>query len=133
MANRILTDEGWEGRVRDKLGVTEKELPNAALNQPDVITVAEAKICRALPNYTELTGDDRTFLEAATVCMVALQVIDSMPTRLPARMQGPGMEVEVDIDWQERRRQLETERNDYLEMIQNVTPPPGFRCIGPKG
>lgn len=117
MANRILTEPGWEDRIRDKLGVNDATLPDAVLQSPDVITVAEAKVIAAVPKWQELTGDDRLFLEAATVCMAAIQVIDSMPARLPTRMQGPGMDVTLEIDWKERRAALQAERDEYLGRI----------------
>lgn len=117
MANRILTQDGWEDRVRAKLGVDAETLPDAVLRLPEVITVAEAKVIAAIPHWQELTGDDRVFLEAATVCMAAIQVIDSMPARLPARMSGPGMDVQIEVDWRERRAQLQAERDEYLGRI----------------
>lgn len=120
MANRILTEAGWEDRVRDKVGVDSSYLPDAVLQRPDVITVAEARIIKAVPNYADLTGDDKVFLEAATVCMCAVQVIDSMAARLPSRQKGPGMEVEVEVDWKARKAALEEERQAYLGSISGA-------------
>lgn len=133
MANRILTQDGWEDRIRDKLGVNDATLPDAVLQSPDVIGVAEAKVIAAIPHWQSLTGDDRIFLEAATVCMAAIQVIDSMPARLPIRMQGPGMDVQVEVDWKARRQALEEERNEYLGRIggDNSTGIGGFWLAGP--
>lgn len=120
MANRILTEPGWADRVRDRVGVAPAYLPDAVLKRPEVITVAEARIIKAVPNYADLSGDDRVFLEAATVCMCAVLVIDTMSARLPVREKGPGMEVEVAIDWKARKATLEEERQEHLGSIADV-------------
>lgn len=133
MANRILTEPGWEDRIRVKVGVDEATLPDAVLQSPDVIDVAEAKVIAAIPHWQELTGDDRLFLEAATVCMAAIQVIDSMSVRLPARMNGPGLDVQVEVDWKSRRLSLQEERDEYLGRISGDggTGFGGFWLAGP--
>lgn len=133
MANRILTEPGWEDRIRVKVGVDEAALPDAVLQSPDVIDVAEAKVIAAIPHWQELTGDDRLFLEAATVCMAAIQVIDSMSVRLPTRMNGPGLDVQVEVDWKDRRGALQAERDEYLGRISRDggTGFGGFWLAGP--
>jgi hypothetical protein len=133
MANRILLSVNWEGRVRGKLGVTSADLPDADIDQPEVITVSEAKVIRAVPGYAALTDDDLVFLEAVVVVTCALQVIESMPTRLPTRVKGPSMEIEVTVDWQKRRHDLEGERDTLLGYIEGEDKGIGtFALAGPQ-
>lgn len=133
MANRILTSLDWTDRVRDKVGVDDSHLPDSVLQRPEVITVAEARMIRAIPAWASLVDDDRVFLEAATVAMCAVQVIDSMGARLPKRMKGPDLDIEIEVNWSERKAALEAERNSYLALIdtddQWVS---GFWITGPK-
>lgn len=117
MANLILTAEGWQDRVRNRLGVDEAYLTDADIVQPDIITVAEANIIEQIPGYADLTGSKRTWLEAATVCECAALLCPSMDARLPAREQGPYFTRKVAVDWDEKRQELTTERDGYIGRV----------------
>lgn len=120
MSNRILTAEGWQGRVRDKLGISDAYLPDTTLNQPECITIAEANIIKIVPDYASLSGDDRVYLEAATVCECAVIVCSTMKARLPERTAGPHAQYDVKADWNKRRTELESERNRYLAEVVTI-------------
>lgn len=126
MANLILTAEGWQGRVRNKLGVDEAYLTDADISQPDIITVAEANIIEQVPDYASLTGNNRTWLEAATVCECAALLCPSMAARLPASEQGPHFTREVTVDWDKKRQELEAERDSYIAKIVGLVAVPHF-------
>lgn len=117
MPNLILTTVGWESRIRDKLGVDAAYLPNTVLQQPDVIGVAEAFIIGLVPDYATLTGTDRLWLEAATVCQAAALACPQMPTRLPRSEQTSEFRRENTVDWETRRKELEDERDFNLSQI----------------
>lgn len=117
MANRILTETGWESRVRDKMGIDIAYLPDTVLNQPEIITVAEANIIEQVPDYESLTGDKRVYLEAAVVCECAALLCPSMSARLPKREQGPHETHEVTIDWDKKKAEFEVERDEHIGKI----------------
>lgn len=117
MPNLILTEAGWQQRVRDKLGVEDAYLPDTVIEQPEVITVAEAMIIEQVPDYASLTGTDKVWLEAATICQCAALLCSSMSARLPVREQGPSFTQEVAIDWNKKRDELEDERDIALTRI----------------
>lgn len=117
MANKILTASGWEQRIRDELGVDAAYLSDAALGQPEIIAVAEELIIEQVPNYASLTGTDRVFLEAATVCQCAVLVCPSLPARLPNRSQGPHATHELQTNWERRRAEIEEKRDTYLARL----------------
>lgn len=117
MANLILTADGWQGRVRNRLGVDDTYLTDADIAQPDIISVAEANIIDQVPDYADLTGSKRTWLEAATVCECAALLCPSMAARLPASEQGPHFTREVTVDWDKKRQELEAERDSYIGKI----------------
>jgi hypothetical protein len=117
MANRILTGVGWQGRVRDKLGVDAAYLPDSALEQPDCIDVAEQNIISETPGYATLSDEKTIYLEAATVCECALIVVATMRARLPERTRGPHAEYDVKASWDKRREELMRERTGYLSRI----------------
>jgi hypothetical protein len=121
MANKILKTTGYEVRIRSKMGVDAAYLPDADINQPDIITIAEANIIETVPDYDDLTGDDLVYLEAATVCECAILLCPSMPVRLPAREQGPSFSRDIEVDWDKKKSKLETDRDAYLSRISTVT------------
>lgn len=117
MANRILTAEGWEKRIQDKLGVDPAYLPNEVIGQPDSITIAEANIIAKLPDYSGLVEDAKTYLEAAVVCECASLLCLSMPGRLPVKETGPHESHELAVDWEKKKADLEVERDGYIGKV----------------
>ena len=132
MANKILTAIGWQDRVRSKLGAGSAYLPDADIEQPDIIDVAEANIIKQIPGYATLTGSELVFLEAATVCECAALLCPSMPARMPKKEQGPHFSHELDIDWGKKQADLETERNGFvLKAIGHESSITNFALAGP--
>ena len=131
MPNLILTGVGWQERVRDKLGVKEAYLPDASIDQPDIIGVAEANIIETRPDYESLEGFERIWLESATVCECAVLLCPSMPARLPARTQGPHTTIGIEVDWEKKRAELASERDGLLGRISGYDYFPHFRLSGP--
>src|SRR5690554_6609760 len=128
MTNKILAGEGWQGRVRDKLGVDNAYLPDSALEQPDVITIAEENIISMVIDYEAMEGRDKVYLEAAAVAECAIQVCTTMKARLPSRLSGPHADISVNVDWDKRKEELEVERNSYIARIAGDLPfVPTFR------
>lgn len=117
MANRILTTDGYEERVRSKLGVSEPYLPDNDINQPDCIAVAEANIIAQIPKYNDLEGDARMYLEAAVVCECAILLCPTMAVRLPQKEQGPHETHELAINWDKRKTGLESERDGHISKV----------------
>jgi len=121
MANRILVNEGWEQRIRDKMGVNTPYLPDTVLQQPDIINVAEANIINLIPHYAELKNEEKTWLEAATVCECAILLCAGMAVRLPRQSQGPHAKYEIGVDWDRKKAELQEERNEYLAKIKPMS------------
>jgi hypothetical protein len=125
MANLILTSDGWQDRIRYKLGVHSAYLSDAEIESPEVINVAEGNIVNQLPLYAsyedEPTGDPptfkRTWLEAATVCECASLLCPSMETRLPRSERGPHFSQDSTTDWNQRQTLIENERDGYIDKI----------------
>lgn len=120
MANRILTSEGWQQRIRDIMGVDVAYLPDTAIEQPEVITVAEANVIAQLPDYSTLQGDAKVYLEAAVVCECAQLLCSSMPTRLPAKETGPHESHELTVNWPKKKAELEAERDGYIGKVIGI-------------
>jgi hypothetical protein len=126
MANRILTDVGWEQRIRDKMGVDTAYLPDSAVQQPEIITVAEANIIAQIPDYAILTDDKKAYLEAAVVCECCVLLCPSMAARLPAKEQGPHMGHTLYIDWDKKKAEFADERDGYIGKIITIPFLPHF-------
>jgi hypothetical protein len=117
MANKILTGEGWQGRIRNLLGVDSAFIPDSDIEQPDIVDIAEANIIELVPGYATLTGDKKIYLESATACECAVLACDSMPTRLPTKESGPHATYELSIDWDQKKAELQDKRDVYLSKL----------------
>ena len=115
--NRILTAEGWQQRIRDKMGVFDSYLPDSAVEQPDIIGVAEANVIAQIPDYDTLSGDERVYLETAVVCECCVLLCPSMQARLPIQEQGPATAHRLYVDWEKKQAQYMAERDEYIGKI----------------
>ncbi len=120
MSNKILTAENWQSRIRDSLGVSDSYLPNATIEQPENITIAEASIIGIVPDWEDMEGTDRVYLESAVVMECANILCLSMSARLPDRFSGPHASYELSIDWQEKKKEIVSKRDYYLSKITNI-------------
>jgi len=132
MSNRILTEAGWEKRIQDKLGVDPAYLPDEVIRQPDIIGVAEANIIEQIPDYEELDGDKRTYLESAIVCECCALLSPTMPVRLPRKESGPHASHELGIDWDKKKKDFERERDGYIGKILSTSPLLYFGVTSPR-
>lgn len=123
MANRILTAEGWQARIRSKLGVSEPYLTDADIEYPENITVAETNIIAQLPDYSGLEDDTKVYLEAAVVCECAALICNSLHARLPTKETGPHESHELSADWKKTKDELEAERDEYIGKIIEIAYP----------
>lgn len=117
MANKILTAEGWQQRIRDKMGIDAAYLLDTAIEQPEAITVAETNIIAQIPDYATLTDDKKVYLEAAVVCECCSLLCPSMAARLPKKEQGAHASHELNIDWNKKKTEFEGERDGYIGKI----------------
>ena len=131
MANLILTADGWQKRIQDKLGTDTTYCPDDLVEQPDIITVAEASIIEQVDNYATLTGTDLVWLQAATVCECAALLCPSMKVRMPSREQGPHFTQELTVDWDKKRLDIEDERDRFVAKINDAVTVPRFGLAGP--
>jgi len=117
MTNRILTDEGWQERVREVIGVDQAYLPDSTLEKKDVVDIAESNIIELVPGYETIPDDKRVYLESATVYECAIQVCDSMPARIPLKESGPHVSFELDIDWEKRKADFAEKRDIHISKL----------------
>lgn len=121
MANKILTEDDYESRIRDVLGVDAAYLPNEVINQSDFLTVGELNIIDLVPDYEDKTGNDKIRLVAATICEVARLICPTIPVRLPKTQQGPHGKYDLQsIDWHKKEQELLDKRDTLLgKLIAN--------------
>lgn len=117
MANRILTADGWEERVRRKMGVEIAYLPDSAIQSQDCITLAEANIIAQIPEYSTLDGDLKVYLEYCVILECSILLCSGMPARLPNKETGPHASYELNIDWDKKKTEFEDEREKYIMKI----------------
>lgn len=120
MSNRILTGDNWQERIRDKMGIDAAYLPNSAIEQPDIIQVAEANIISMVPDYEALDGDARLYLENATVLECCILLAPSMAARLPTKSIGPHARYELVINWDQKKAEFIEERNSILNKLAEL-------------
>jgi hypothetical protein len=123
MENRILKNDYWEKRIRDKMGVDDAYLPDDLLNSPDIITLAEANIISQIPDYATLTNDLRVYLEYAVVLECCILLCPSMGARLPKKETGVHASYELGIDWSKKKEEFEEERNQSIgKILEEISP-----------
>lgn len=123
MANRILKNDYWEKRIRDKMGVDDAYLPDDLLNSPDIITLAEANIIEKISDYATLDGDLRVYLEYVVVLECCILLCPSMGARLPKKETGPHGSYELGSDWSKRKTEFEEERNRFIgKILEEISP-----------
>lgn len=123
MANRILKNDYWEKRIRDKMGVDDAYLPDDLLNSPDIITLAEANIIEKISDYATLDGDLRVYLEYAVVLECCILLCPSMGARLPKKETGVHASYELGIDWSKRKAEFEEDRNRFIgKILEEIAP-----------
>lgn len=133
MANKILTEDDYESRIRDVLGVDAAYLPNEVINQSDFLTVGELNIIDLVPDYEDKTGNDKIRLVAATICEVARLICPTIPVRLPRIQQGPHGKHDLQyIDWTKKATELMGKRDVLLSKLKPFTGYSfGFRLTNP--
>lgn len=116
MENRILKEVGWQQRIRDKMGVDDAYLPDSSIEQPDIISVAEANIISLIPGYENIAigGDSRVYLETAVVLECCILLSPSMSARLPKKEGGPHASHELYINWDNKKAEFQEERDSYI-------------------
>ena len=121
ITNRILKNDYWEKRIRDKMGVDDAYLPDDLLNSPDIITLAEANIIEKISDYATLDGDLRVYLEYAVVLECCILLCPSMGARLPKKETGPHGSYELGSDWNKRKavKCRNTIRSNFFKNFTN--------------
>lgn len=117
MDNLILVEAGWQDRVRDKLGVSDVYLPDSAVEQFEAVGLAERYMVMRVPHHADLGADEFRILQSAAVSECARLLCPTMKARLPKRQEGLHMELTLETDWDQRKKELEEERETILSYI----------------
>jgi hypothetical protein len=104
------------------MGVDDTYLPDSIIDQPDIITIAEANIIKQVPNYSTFTGDNLVYLEAVAVLECCILLCPSLAARLPKKEDGAHASFEWNIDWNKKKIEFTGEKDDYISQITGVTP-----------
>ncbi|MCV9947808.1 hypothetical protein [Paenibacillus sp. BT-177] len=135
MANKILTTETYHEEIRGRLGVGEDVISDADIDALSVLSIGESRIVKAVPDYAELIDDDRTYVYAAAVCMVAAILAPSMTARIKKSKKDFDFSFENQVvDWKKYAVQLVDEAYEFIESISTVqqgTNVPVFGVAGP--
>jgi len=118
MPNRILITDTYHEEVRSRLGVGEDVLSDTEIDAPSVLPVAEGKVIASFPNYSNLTGDNLSYLYAAAVCSVAVILVPSMSARIKKAKKDFDFTIQNrEVNWNKIRDQLQEEMNELLSII----------------
>lgn len=135
MANKILTTKTYHDEIRGRLGVGEDVISDADIDALSVLPIGESRIVKAVPDYAELTGDDRTYVYAAAVCIVAAILAPSMTARIKKSKKDFDFSFENQIvDWKNYAIQLIDEAYEFIGSIstaQQGADVPVFGVAGP--
>jgi hypothetical protein len=133
-SNRILTTSTYHDEIRGRLGVSASILPNADIDAPSVLPIAEARVISRMTDYASLTGDDQSFAYAAAIAMTAALLAPSMGSRIKKSEADSDYKYENTIvDWNQRARELEAEAYSWIDYIstQPIVELPPMAVAGP--
>ncbi|QNR65021.1 hypothetical protein IAQ67_13890 [Paenibacillus peoriae] len=135
MANKILITETYHEEIRGRLGVGEDVISDADIDALSVLSIGESRIVKAVPDYAELIDDDRTYVYAAAVCMVAAILAPSMTARIKKSKKDIDFSFENQtVDWKNYATQLIDEAYQFIDLISTAeqeTIVPVFGVAGP--
>ena len=78
-APRILNEDGDLQGVRYMAGLTERQLPDAAILSPALLPGVEAKAILFIPGYATLAADYKALLRSAVTKITAAWALVSLP------------------------------------------------------
>jgi hypothetical protein len=120
--NRILTGTTYYSEIQGRLGVDANILPTADIDALSVLPIAEAKLISSVPDYQTLIGDDKSYLYAAAICMVAAILAPSMAVRIKKSKKDFDFSIEnQSVDWKKRAIELVDEAYSLIDMISTKT------------
>ncbi|MCL6605643.1 MAG: hypothetical protein K6T94_22495 [Paenibacillus sp.] len=135
MANKILTIASYHREIRGRLGVGEDVLSDTDIDALSVLPIGEARVIASVPNYAELVDDDRNFVYAAAICMVAAILAPSMTARIKKSKKDFDFSFENQtVDWSKYAIQLVDEAYQFIDSISIVEGgrnAPSFGLAGP--
>lgn len=116
----IILQPGFEGAVRSKLGVSQKELPDSEINTPFLVDRAEADVIRRVPEHATLTDPlDKLNLQDAVITYIAMMIAPSMVRRLKYKVKT------IDVSWEKEKVNWEAFaarlRDEYEGLICELT------------
>lgn len=121
MANKILNTETYHDEIRGRLGVGEDIISNTDIDAPSVLPIGEAKVISSVPDYNDLVDDDKNYLYAATVCMVAAILAPSMAARFKKAKKDFDFSYENQtVNWDNVAIGLIDEAYGYIDLISTV-------------
>lgn len=104
----ILRYVGWETDVRVILGIDENDLTDAQLASRPLLGDAELYVKSVVTGWQDLTGDDKTLLELATLYMIAHYVKESSSFNMPSTIKDG----ENYISWGHRTKSESNEQKN---------------------
>ncbi|MEK4474346.1 hypothetical protein NSQ91_14110 [Paenibacillus sp. FSL R7-0048] len=135
MANKILITDTYHDEVKGRLGVGEDVISDADIDALSVLPIAEAKVIKEVPDYADLVEDDRNYVYAAAVSMVAAILAPSMTARIAKSKKDFDYSIENQVvDWRAFGIQLIDDAYALIDLISTVTPgtdAPIFGVAGP--
>jgi len=118
----LILSAGYEVVVRTKLGAKENELPDADINQPLVVDLAEATIIKRVPNYSSVAASEKLFLENAVVSYICYLLCPSMARRVNQEVTTIDVKWKKEkVDWEARAQAFLADVESSLSQITSVT------------
>lgn len=119
----ILTYAGWEEDARSIMGYSESDISDIQLHSITLLGQAEHYVKSVVDDWQDLTGNNKTLLQLATLYMIAHYLRENSSFMMPTTIKDG----ENYISWGNRQRIEQAEKNLYydkawecVEMIQGI-------------
>jgi hypothetical protein len=114
-----ILDSDYATRIRSRLGVTESVLSTVEIDEklPDL----EDHYSDILPTWASLTAKKSRYFKSSLVSMTASALCPVVKAKYSTRITGPDGSRERPINWDVRKKELESEANGLLSQCMTVT------------
>lgn len=96
-------------------GDNDKDVPDNLIDR--FTALEEAEIKTRVPDWETLAGNDLTFFKEALACAVGAALCEPLKQRMPSREKSPFYEQTSNVDWDEKRTFLLSERDRLISKI----------------
>lgn len=110
----VILTEGFEGSVRNRLGVKSSELPDEVINDKFTAKMAENVVIRRVPHYESIEDEeDLMFLESAVMNYICYLLAPTMASKIKHKV------TTIEVRWETGKMDWDKMAQGFLDAFEN--------------